>query len=50
MMTRIHMQDQITNRIEELMRDDRGVDLDEVLQNAATLTLIAVFLLLGLNW
>ena len=50
MMTRIHMQDQINNRIDELMRDDAALDFEEVMQNVVTLTIVAVFLLLGLNW
>ena len=49
-MTRIHMQDQISNRIDEFMRDDSALDLEEIAQNVVTLTIVAVFLLLGLNW
>lgn len=50
MMTRIHMQDQITNRIEEFMHEETMLDVDEIMQNVATLSIVAVFLLLGLNW
>ncbi len=50
MMTRIHMQDQITNRIEELMRDSQRQQWDGIFQNAATIMIVAVFLLLGLSW
>ena len=50
MMTRIHMQDQINNRIEELMKETHSVSWDELFQNVVTMTIVAVFLLLGLNW
>ena len=50
MMTRTHMQDQIHNRIEELMNEKSSCDWDEVFQNAATFSLILVFISLGLNW
>jgi len=50
MMTRIHMQDQITNRIEELMSERQQHQWDGLFQNVATIMIVAVFLLLGLNW
>ena len=52
MMKNIHMQDQVHNRIDELMNetDISHHDWDEVFQNAATLSLIIVFMTLGLNW
>jgi len=50
MITRIHMQDQITNRIEELMRENQSVAKEELLQDIATLAIVTVFLLLGLSW
>jgi len=50
MMTRTHMQDQIHNRIEELMNEKSNYDWDEVFQNAATFSLILVFISLGLSW
>ncbi len=53
MMTPIHMQDQIHNRIEELMNEKTEIeshDWDEVFQNVATLSLIVLFMTLGLNW
>jgi hypothetical protein len=50
MMTKTHMQDQVANRIERFMHEDHLLDVDEVLQNVATLSIVAVFLLLGLNW
>jgi len=50
MMTRIHMQDQITNRIEELMNEKQRQHWDSLFQNVATIMIVAVFLLLGLNW
>ncbi len=50
MMTRIHMQDQIDNRIEELMNEKHHIDWDEVFQNATTLSLIILFVTLGISW
>ncbi len=50
MLTRIHMQDQIENRIEELMNEKSHFDWDEAFQNAATFSLIIIFLTLGLSW
>ena len=52
MMTNIHMQDQIHNRIEDLMNEESisKADWDEVFQNAATFSLIILFMTLGLNW
>ena len=50
MMTKNHMQDQITNRIEAFMNDNSRIDFDEILQTVVTLTTVAAFLLLGLNW
>ncbi|MCK4841468.1 MAG: hypothetical protein KAT04_06245 [Methylococcales bacterium] len=50
MITRIHMQDQIHNRIEEFMDEKSIYDWDEIFQNATTLTLIMLFISLGLSW
>ena len=50
MITRTHMQDQIHNRIEELMNEKNSCDWDEIFQNAATFSLILVFISLGLSW
>ncbi len=51
MITKTHMQDQIHNRIEELMDEhNHHIDWDEVFQNAATLSLIIIFMTLGLSW
>ncbi len=50
MMTRIHMQDQVRNRIQDLMNEGNRYDWDEIFQNAATLTLVALFMTLGLSW
>jgi len=50
MMTRMHMQDQITNRIEELMSEKQRHEWDGTFQNVATIMIVAVFLLLGLHW
>lgn len=50
MSTRQHMQDQVHNRIEVLMDENNTYDWDELFQNAATITIIIVFIALGLNW
>ncbi len=50
MSTHIHMQDQVHNRIEVLMNENNPYDWDELFQNAATVSLIIVFISLGLNW
>ena len=50
MIPRIHMQDQIHNRIQELMEEVPRHNWDEIFQNAATLTLVTIFLTLGLSW
>lgn len=53
-MTNVHMQDQVHNRIEELMgehdHNPNSLDWDEIFQNAATLALVVVFMTLGLSW
>ncbi len=50
MKTRTHMQDQIHNRIDDLMNENTHYDWDEVFQNAATLSLVIVFMTLGISW
>ena len=50
MMSRIHMQDQVHNRIKELMNEDPQHNWDEIFQNAATLALVTLFMTLGLSW
>ncbi len=50
MQTRTHMQDQIRNRIKDLMNEDSTYDWDEIFQNAATLSLVILFMTLGLSW
>lgn len=50
MITRIHMQDQITNRIDELMKENQSFGKEELFQDIATLAIVTVFLLLGLSW
>lgn len=44
------MQDQIHNRIEDLMNEQPSYDWDEIFQNAATLSLVILFMTLGLSW
>ncbi|WP_305909283.1 hypothetical protein Q9L42_006245 [Methylomarinum sp. Ch1-1] len=50
MMSRIHMQDQVHNRIQELMNEAPRHNWDEILQNIATLALVTIFMTLGLCW
>ncbi len=50
MLTQIHMQDQIDNRIEELMNEKSLFNWDEIFQNASTFSLIVLFITLGLGW
>ncbi len=50
MITRLHMQDQITNRIDELMKENQSLGKEELFQDIATLAIVTVFLLLGLSW
>lgn len=50
MSTRIHMQDQVYNRIEEIMNEKKSYNWDEVFQNATTFSLIIVFISFGLSW
>ncbi len=49
MNTRTHMQDQIHNRIEELMNEKNAYNWDEIFQDATTFSLIILFMALGLN-
>ncbi|NOQ77754.1 MAG: hypothetical protein GQ475_08210 [Methylococcaceae bacterium] len=44
------MQDQIHNRIEDLMNEGSPYDWDEIFQNAVTLSLVILFMTLGLSW
>lgn len=54
MISNIHKQDQIHNRVDDLMIEENNnqnqFDWDEVFQNAATFSLIIVFMTLGLNY
>ncbi len=50
MITRIHMQDQIHNRIDELMNEKKFYDWNELFQNITTLSLIIVFITFGLGF
>ncbi len=50
MITRIHMQDQIHNRIDELMNEKKFYDWNVLFQNITTLSLIIVFITFGLGF
>lgn len=50
MIRNIHMQDQIHNKVEELMNEKADFNWDEAFQNATTFSIIILFLSLGLNW
>ncbi len=49
MITRIHMQDQIHNRIDEIMNEKKFYNWNELFQNITTLSLIIVFITFGLG-
>lgn len=50
MATRIHMQDQVKNRIESIMRDDSIPTFSDYAQTVVTLLIVFIFLVFGLNW
>ena len=50
MINRIHMQDQVHNRIKDITKNRHSEDLEELFQNIATLAIVTTFLLLGLSW
>lgn len=50
MTTRVHMQDQVTNRIEMIMQDHARPTLDDYAQTAVTVLIVFVFMTLGLAW
>lgn len=49
-MTRIHMQDQIQNRIEELMDEKNSFDWNALFQHLIALYFIFLFMTIGLSW
>ncbi|MBS3954697.1 MAG: hypothetical protein KGZ88_17230 [Methylomicrobium sp.] len=49
MMPRTHMQDQVHDRIKDIMGEKR-MTVQEVGQHLTNLAVIVVFLLIGLNW
>lgn len=47
----IRMQDQITNRIDEIMKDDHPLAwLDDTMQTTISLIILVVFLAFGVTW
>ena len=50
MITKIHMQDQVNNRINDLMNDENLTISDELLQVLVSVTTVIFFLLTGANW
>jgi hypothetical protein len=50
MITKIHMQDQINNRINDLMDDDKLSRTDEFLQIFIGLTMVVIFFVAGIHW
>jgi len=47
----IHMQDQVRNRIDEIMEDTaNNAPPEESVETAVTLGIVFVFLTFGLNW
>lgn len=49
-MIRVHMQDQVRNRIEDLMQDPKKHNWDEITQDIITLGVLTTFIMLSLNW
>jgi hypothetical protein len=50
MINRIHMQDQVQNRIKDITNNRHSENLEELFQNIVTLAIVSTFLLLGLSW
>ncbi|MEO1867737.1 MAG: hypothetical protein ABGX69_06120 [Methylococcales bacterium] len=50
MITKIHMQDQINNRINDLMNDNKLSRTDELVQIFIGLTTVVIFLVAGVHW
>ncbi len=48
-MQRIHMQDQVENRIEDIMNEKVYLDWETLFQDAISFTLIVVFITFGIN-
>ncbi len=46
----IHMQDQVKNRINIIMRDEENWSLDDIAQTAVSVVLVMVFLTVGIVW
>lgn len=44
------MQDQIHNRIKDLMNEESQYDWDDIFQNATTFSIVVIFMTLGLSW
>lgn len=49
MMPRIHMQDQVHDRIKDIMGEKR-LTVQDIMQQLTNLAVIVIFLLIGLNW
>lgn len=50
MITKIHMQDQVNNRINDLMNDENLTISDELLQLLVSVTTVIFFLVAGVHW
>lgn len=50
MIPRIHMQDQVHDRIKDIMGEKNSFSIEELFHSIATMAIVIVFLLLGLNW
>jgi hypothetical protein len=48
-MIRVHMNDQIRNRVEHIMSETKSVNWDEVLQNITMLGIMGIFIVAKLN-
>lgn len=52
MMINVHMQDQVHNKVKELMNEKKNnhYDWDEIFQNLTVFSLIFLLMTVGLSW
>jgi hypothetical protein len=48
-MTRVHMHDQVRNRVENIMPETKTVNWDEILQNITMLGILSLFFISTLH-
>jgi hypothetical protein len=50
MTPRTHMQDQVHDRIKDIMGEKEPLTLEGLFHNLATLAIVVAFLMVGINW